>query len=306
MRLERVCGATHTQGAFLQDVDGDHRRADVGPVRLPQTFVLTSTSSIVINDIRFEAAFLRAGVLVGLVHEREVPAWAMDAMAASPGSSAQLAEVVLAPIELSAMREALRPIGEGVCRDRVTMALLIAVAQEPASNERSLTDRLRILGHIRREYSPPATIATAIKNFEDRAMLAAAGMSGETAPSAGELATWLDGVREAGYFSFAFRQEEEAAAFVAALSRKIVRDRTWRDQPRPIRARAWVIREFSGEPHTVILNERAWQTAVREFAPVPLASRIPHATLPSGATEVFDEVDAAPFGVDEARRKISS
>jgi hypothetical protein len=261
--------------------------------------------SIVIRDIRFEAAFLRAGLLVGLVHEQEVPAWAMDVIAALPRAGSQLAEVVLAPIELSAMREALRPIAEGVGDDRVTAALLIAVAVEPATTERSVADRLRILSHIRREYSPPARIATAIKDFADREMLAAAGVAGRIPPSARELATWLDRVREAGYFSFSFRKEDEAAAFAGALSRKLVRDRKWRDRPRPIRACAWVAREASGEPHTVILNERAWQTALREFGPVPLVSRIPHAALPSDATEVFDEVDAAPLGIEEAQRMIA-
>ena len=258
-----------------------------------------------INDIRFEAAFLRAGLLVGMVHEREVPAWAMDVIAAVPGAGSQLAEVALTPIEFSAMREALRPVGEGVGHDRVIAALLIAVAVESATTERTVADRLRILSHIRREYSPPAKIARAIKDFEDREMLAAAGVPGRIPPGAGELATWLDGVREAGYFSFSFRQADEVAAFVGALSRKVVRDRTRRDMLRPIRARAWVTRGHPGEPHTVVLNERAWRTAAREFAPVPLASRIPYATLPSHATEVFDEVDVEPLGVEDALRMIA-
>jgi hypothetical protein len=258
----------------------------------------------VINDIRFEAAYLRAGLLVGLVHEREVPAWAVDVIAAFPEVDSPLAEVVLAPIELSAMREALRPIGDGVGADRVTAALLIAVAMEPATSEGSVTDRLRILGDIRREYLPPARIATAIKDLEDRQMLAAAGVPGRTRPGAGELATWLDGVREAGYFWFSFRQADEAAAFVAALSRKVVRGRLWRDQPSPSEGRAWVTRESAGAC-TVALNERAWQIVVREFAPVPLASRIPYTTLPRDATEVLAEVAAEPLGVEEAQRRIA-
>jgi hypothetical protein len=259
----------------------------------------------VINDIRFEAAYLRAGLLVGLIHEREVPAWAVDVIAAFPEGNPQLAEVALTPIEFSAMREALRSIGDGVGDDRVTAALLIAVAMESATSEGSVTDRLRILGDIRREYSPPARIATAIKDLEDREMLAAAGVSGRTRPGAGELATWLDGVREAGYFWFSFRQADEAAAFVAALSRKVVRGRLWRDQPGPSEGRAWVTRESSGGACTVALNERAWQIVVREFAPVPLASRIPYTTIPRDATEVLAEVAAEPLGVEEAQRRIA-
>jgi hypothetical protein len=32
---------------------------------------------LIVRDITFEAAFLRDAVLVGLVHEREVPEWAV-------------------------------------------------------------------------------------------------------------------------------------------------------------------------------------------------------------------------------------
>jgi hypothetical protein len=55
----------------------------------------------------------------------------------------------------------------------------------------------------------------------------------------------------------------------------------------------------------VALNERAWQIVVREFAPVPLASRIPYTTLPRDATEVLAEVAAEPLGVEEAQRRIA-
>jgi hypothetical protein len=54
-----------------------------------------------------------------------------------------------------------------------------------------------------------------------------------------------------------------------------------------------------------VLNEHAYQTAVEEFSPVPLASRIPYPAVPAGATELFDEQAATPLGVEDARRMIA-
>jgi hypothetical protein len=71
------------------------------------------------SNVQFEAAFLRAALLVGLVHERDVPAWAMERMASSAEAGSQLTDVLLAPSELTAMREALRPLGERIADDRV-------------------------------------------------------------------------------------------------------------------------------------------------------------------------------------------
>ncbi len=252
-----------------------------------------------IRDVQFEAAFLRAGLLVGLIHERAVSEWATDLIESLPALGSKLAEVLLAPCELTAMRDALRPLENGTDADRVAAALLVAADVGEAAISRSVTDRLRILSHIRREYRLTAEISAGIKDFEDRSMLAAAGVAGALAPTANELATWLKGVRGAGYFVLTFNQSDEEAAFVGALSRKMVRDRTLAAVRRD-GAVAWVSEGTAGQASSVILNERAWQMAVSQFSPLPLYSQIPYSMLPVGARAVLDEQSVTPLGAEEA------
>lgn len=61
-------------------------------------------------DAHFQAAFLRAALRIGVIHEREVSAWGEAVLGTSDDHHASLADVVLAPPELTAMREALRPL----------------------------------------------------------------------------------------------------------------------------------------------------------------------------------------------------
>jgi hypothetical protein len=253
-----------------------------------------------LNDVPFEAAFLRAGLLIGLVHEREVPDWAAGTIAGSPALAPRLADVLLAKVELSAMREALWPLGSSVEGARVTAALLTALALEHVAPAKGAADLLRILGAIRSELKPPADLAAAIKDFEDRAMLVRAGSKRVVAPGVDEIGAWLAQARPQGYFRFHFDRHEERAAFVAALARKIVRDRTWSERPGHASARVWLLRADSGEASVVVLNESAWEIAEREFAPLPIACRIPYSQPGDAATELFDEASASPLGLDEA------
>jgi hypothetical protein len=258
------------------------------------------------NDIQFEAAYLRAALLVGLVDEREVPAWAIDRSTSSDEAASRLTDVMLAPTELTAMREALRPLGERVADHRVAPALLVAVAVEHAAGGRPTADCLRILAHIRREFPLDAHVSASIKEFEDRSMLAAAGMRGERAPTSEEIEAWLDTVRSDGYFRFVFVNIDEAAAFVAAVSRRVTRDRPWSEQPGRMAARAWVLHEPGEQVYIVYLNESAWLTAVREFSPIPLGSRIATLTLPVDALEVMDESTTTGIGVDDVLERLAT
>ena len=258
-----------------------------------------------IVTIQFEGAFLRAALLVGLVHEREVPAWATEQIGAASDAGSQLAELLLVPVELSPMREALRPLGDDADGLGVAAALLIAVAIESATRQRSAIDRLRVLAHIRREFPLPQEISAGIKDFEDRAMLAAADVRGAYPPSTEELTSWLDHVRTDGYFWFRFEKPGEAEAFLAALSRKMVRHRTWTDRAQRSRPCAWVQREGPGGRYAVILNEGAWQIVVREFSPVPLSGRIPHGTMPADVVAILDELTVTPLGADEAHARMA-
>ena len=136
-------------------------------------------------------------------------------------------------------------------------------------------------------------------------MLAAADVRGAYPPSTEELASWLDRVRTDGYFWFRFERPGEAEAFLAALSRKMVRDRTLTDRAQRSRPCAWVRREGPGGRYAVILNEGAWQIVVREFSPVPLSGRIPHVSRPADVVAMLDELTASPFGADEAGVKMA-
>jgi len=56
-------------------------------------------------DVPFEADFLRAALLLGLVREADVSAWAEALLETEADPQGRLADVSLAPHELTAMRE---------------------------------------------------------------------------------------------------------------------------------------------------------------------------------------------------------
>jgi len=259
----------------------------------------------VLNDVRFEAAFLRAGLLVGLIHERDVQDWAALMIGSSSDLTSELAEVVGTRVELSAMREALRPIGESVEDHRVVAALLTAVAVDPAIKGRDAYEQLRILGQIRREFALPASTAARIKEFEDRAMLTRIGMPGQFEPSVEELAACLDEVHAPGFFRFYFDGVDEAGAFVAALSRRVARDRRWGARPRHTPAQAWLLRDPAGPCLSVVLNESAFVIVLRDFAPVPHVSRIPYGAPGDHAIQVVHEATVFPLGSEEAKGSLA-
>ena len=200
-------------------------------------------NSDALRDIPFEAAYLRAALLVGLHHERDVPVWAVECISRAPQLAAPLSEVLVARTERSAMREALRELADAAPPNRVEPALIATIALNPPESARSLHDRIRILSHIRREFTLPITIAIAIKALDERRMLADAGLRGTMAPDADEFARWIHIVRRPVHFRFGFENEEEAAAFIAALSRLVTRDRLWDSLPTRPTARAWLLRE---------------------------------------------------------------
>jgi hypothetical protein len=258
------------------------------------------------SDIRFEAAFIRAGLLVGLVHERDVSDWAADRIGRTQELGGLLADVLLAPPELSPMRAALQPLGDGVGDARVAASLLTTLALEQVLTSRQLSDRLRVLGHIRQEFVLPIDTAVAIKEFSDRMMLWAAGVAGTRVPDDNELTMWLEQVRTRGYFRFGFDDSGEAAAFVAAVSRKLSRDQRWGDRAGLASTWAWIAQEGDHQARVVVtLNERAWLTVAREFAPVPLASRVPYPAPPDVAAVLMDERHLAALGADDAHALIT-
>jgi hypothetical protein len=143
------------------------------------------------TDVRFEAEFLRAALLVGLVRETDVHAWAESLLEAGGEDDGRLTDVLLAPAELTAIREALRPISEPETPRAVGTALLAFMANDPSAAGLSVSDQLRVLSLLRREGMVSADAADSIKLFEDRLMLASVNVAGETAPTPAEMRAWL-------------------------------------------------------------------------------------------------------------------
>ena len=256
-----------------------------------------------IPDICFEAHVLRTALLLGLVHEREVNAWADALLMTATESVGLLANVALARPELTTVREALRPLAERSDPSALGTALLAFLATDPAAAAFAPPDRIRILAQLRREEILTTPMTSAIKLFEDRWMLASAGVRAE--PSlAVELHEWLANVRGVAYYRISLERADERAALLGALSRKVVRDRRVKISPQRASC-AWMVDSESGAGPTLLLNEALWRIAVVEFSPLPLGSRIPYARVPAQAVLVLDEATAEPMGADEASNRLA-
>ncbi len=89
------------------------------------------------------------------------------------------------------------------------------------------------------------------------------------------------------------------AAFLGAVSRKMVRDRP-ATRGTAAEPQGWMVSSPPDAFTGVVLNEPAWDIVQREFGPLPIASRIPYRTLPAGAVLVLTADTASPLGADAA------
>ena len=257
-----------------------------------------------IPDIRFEADFIRTALLLGMVREPDVRAWADALLATDAEPIALLAAVALAPAELTALREALRPLAAPSQHEELGVALLAFLATDPAASAISMSDRIRVLAQLRREGILVVSHAETIKAFEDRRMLASAGIGVDPA-IARDLDRWLASTHGARYYRVTLTEADERAALLGALSRRVVRDR--RAMTSPLAAsQAWIVKSPSGSGLALVLNEPLWQIAVAHFSPLPLASRIPYSALPANAVLVLDEATAEPMGAREAGDRLAA
>ncbi len=140
-------------------------------------------------NIPLEAAYLRAALLVGLAHERDIPAWADSHIADGGEWTTRLADVTLAPVELSAMRDALYPIA----KDADPGAVLQKVFQgfrdlDPLPKAADLIRRLTLL---RPEFKLAQDVDAVIKGFAGKAMLVQGNVPGAVMPTLAEIAAWL-------------------------------------------------------------------------------------------------------------------
>lgn len=257
-----------------------------------------------IPDIRFEADFLRTALLLGMVRERDVRNWADALLTTDAEPIPLLADIALAPPELTALREALLPLATPSQHESLGAALLAFLATDPGAIALATSDRLRVLAQLRREDILVLPLAEAIKAFEDRLMLASAGIGFDPAiPS--DLSRWLGSVHGARYYRISLGHADERAALLGALSRRVVRDR--RAMTSPLGAsQAWLVEATSGHSPALVVNAALWQIAVAEFSPLPLASRIPYATIPANAVLLLDEATAESMGAREAGDRLAA
>jgi hypothetical protein len=259
-----------------------------------------------VPDIRFEADVLRTVLALGIVSDVDVVSWADALLATEPDPSGLLAGVALTVPELSALREALRPLAEPTDEGRLAAANLTFLARDSALATHSVSDRVRLLSHLRREIRLPAPIAEGIKLFEDRLMLATAGINTEQIPSPIEISAWFDLVSAPAYYRVSMARDDERAAFLGAISRKLVGTRSFgRVGDRP-KMRGWLYRSHVSSTVSILLNAVLWQIASAEFSPLPLGSRIPYADLPARVTLILDEDNAEPIGVADAADRLAA
>ncbi|MBX7119734.1 MAG: hypothetical protein K1X31_12095 [Gemmatimonadaceae bacterium] len=156
-------------------------------------------------DVPLEAAVLRAALHAGLTHEAAVARWAAERLLHASAPLAALADVAYAPEELTAQREALRPLAaapEREARERLAREVRQWAAADLHHGARPIAGALRILSDLRREGWLDGETTDRVKRLEDRAMQASVAMPGVTAPTVEDLRA-------------AIVPDEDAAAFLA-------------------------------------------------------------------------------------------
>lgn len=247
-------------------------------------------------NIPFEAAVLRGALHAGLVHEAEVHDWATVRIASDSLHDTALTDVVVAPEELTAQREALRPLSARCEPAVVATALQCWAFREVRLRARPVEGSLRVLSDLRREGLLAPTQASSVKLLEDHASMASVGMPGVDAPTESDLALALAGTLPSPRYILTFTNVWETAAFVAALSRKVVRDRRHSGAIE----RVWRFVGTDNRAPLLVLSEGAWEVARREFAPLPSAACIPYVQEVGELALLFDTESAVALGLEDA------
>jgi hypothetical protein len=203
---------------------------------------------------------------------------------------------VFAPEELTAQREALRPLAARSSASDVVTALRQWALRDLRDETRSIRGSLRVLSDLRRNELLPPDVAIAVKEIEDDANMADVGMAGVTAPTFADLIAAVGAGLPEPYYLLTFATTDECAAFVAAMSRKMVRDRRLHDAP----GRVWQTAHDESVVPVVVLDVAAWHVAVREFSPLPAPAHIPYQLDPNDLTLLVDAETAEALGVDGA------
>jgi DNA-binding FadR family transcriptional regulator len=139
-----------------------------------------------------QATFFRTALLLGLIPPDAVRLWADAAIESDPGPPHALIEVALAPAELTALRDALRPLADEPEPYDVVRRILGLIAADLAAGRRSAADTVRVLAQMRRMTALPEDLLEELDAIEDDHMLAAAGVSDDLAAVQARMRQWLD------------------------------------------------------------------------------------------------------------------
>jgi hypothetical protein len=142
----------------------------------------------------------------------------------------------------------------------------------------------------------PPSVAIAVKEIEDNASMFDVGMAGVALPTFADLIAVVGTALPEAHYLLTFATTDECAAFVAAMSRKMVRDRRLREAP----GRVWQTTHAESPVPVVVLDVAAWDRAVLEFSPLPAAARIPYQVDPCDLSLLVDAETAVAFGVNGA------
>jgi hypothetical protein len=292
------CTGTGAVHPTYGDVNGLERRVPIADI----VVYLNEEKSVSLPNVPFEAAVLRGALLTGLVQETEVGAWATERLALGDDFASELTDVVLAPEELTAQREALRSLAARSNSIDVATALRQWALRDLRDERHSIRGSLRFLSDLRRNELLPPDVAIAVKEIEDNASMSDVGMAGVAAPTFADLIAAVGAGLPEPHYLITFAAKDECAAFVGAMSRKMVRDRRLHEA----RGRVWQTAHGESVVPVVVLDAAAWHVAVREFSPLPAAARIPYQVDQSDLTLLFDAETAVALGVDGASTCLSS
>jgi hypothetical protein len=113
--------------------------------------------------------------------------------------------------------------------------------------------------------------------------------------------------RHATYHVLAFAHDEQAAAFVAALSRLLSSPQGNVHPARAGAVQVWWHRQGSEGSLLIFLSEAALQAASSGFAPLPVAGSLSGEVLPEGSALLFDGHERIPaWGLQEAQCRLTT
>jgi hypothetical protein len=126
--------------------------------------------------LELQATFLRTALLLGLITPQRVIEWCDGVIHEESSPAPGFFALALTRPELTAVRDALRPLAMPTEPPSVVVALLGVIARDLQSGYRSPEDTVRVLIQFRKYVKLEREIAAEIASLEQQHMLAEAGL----------------------------------------------------------------------------------------------------------------------------------